>query len=161
VNCRGLRRRCSQLAALQKAHTRGRLDEWLAGSSCSLRVERERSGSRVILSAEEKPEGSGPVLRSPPECQPYQGQCKTTTRAAGRSPRSSPCQSVEGTVLNPRRGSEPICQWPRHDGSMASGCAFSKALALLTCQPPTQSHPYIKVTRYHAPTPIDSWVGRG
>jgi hypothetical protein len=44
---------------------------------------------------------------------------------------------------------------------MASECAFSETLALLTSQPPAQGRPYMEVTRYRGPTPIDSWVGRG
>jgi hypothetical protein len=50
---------------------------------------------------------------------------------------------------------------PRQDGFMASGCAFSEALALVTSQPAGQSRPYIKITRYCGPRPIDSWVGTG
>jgi hypothetical protein len=160
---RRVRHRSSRLGAGSghEARTGERLDESLASFGCSSRLKLERSGFRVIFSTEGRPEGSGLVLKSAPECQPCHAQCKTTTRGPGRSPRGSPCQSLEGKGLNLRRPCEPVCQGPCQDGSMASGCPFSEALALLTSQPAAQGRPYIKVTCKRARTPIDSWVERG
>jgi hypothetical protein len=143
TNTRRLRRRSSRLAARggDIGHAIERLDDSLAGFSCWSRVKVERSGSRVILSAEEKPEGLGLVLNSPPECQPWHAQCKKTRHGVGRAPGDSPCQSLDGKGLNLRRPSKPICLWPRHDGSMAGDCAFSETfgpphLATAGARPP-------------------------